>query len=1621
MKIRLLALAMTALFISSVRAEQATGDLNRDGQVDMQDLQVLAEHWLQPTGSLGDLDGDQSVGMLDFALLAGNWRLTGRPVVVINEIHHDPDIKTELVEFVELYNAGTIEVDLTGWYFTDGIVYEFPAGAKLAPGGYIIVAQSPDAIHTKWSSDRFGIDPSLVYGPFEGKLKNEGENVELSDANGETVDEVDYQLAFPWPTVGDPGLSREPGSGPSIQLVNPYFDNDLAGSWCSAYPTPAAKNTGVYADNIPPQIRQVRHSPKQPESGDMVTITAKVTDPDGVAAVTLLYQLVNPGRYIRIEDPEYWVNWTSVQMHDDGLAGDAVAADDVYSVQLAGSLQTHRRLVRYRIIVVDTCGLNLLVPYPDDSQPNFAYFVYDAVPAWSGAIDPGSSNPALSRVVEYGPAVMWSLPVYHLIAKEQDVVDCQYWPGNRTGQYGGQDYPWSGTLVYDGEVYDNIHFRARGGVWRYSMGKNMWKFDFNRGHYFQARDNYGDKYKTTWDKLNFSACIQQGNYWHRGEQGMFEAVGFELFNMAGCPASKTHYVQFRVIDATDEFGYSQYDGDFLGLYLVLEQMDGRFLDEHDRPDGNLYKMDGAYPNGCELNNQGLTGVTDKSDVLDFISEYQRSPSENWWRENVSLFEYYGYRIILEGIHHYDNAYGKNYFYYLNPETEIWSQWPWDIDLTWADNMYGNGNEPFKRYGLLNRPGLNVEFKNRVREVRDLLFNEDQAWQLIDEFAAVIDDPAGSPSMVDADRAMWDYNPIMTSSYINSSKAGEGRFYQQAATKDFPGMVQIMKDYVVYRGKSILDPQAADSAIPDTPKVTATCPPTYPANALTFETNDFSDPQGNHTFAAMKWRIAEVAPWSQITRPDELVVLIDSGLLWRYFKGTQEPSPSWGHWRQISFDDSSWLQGCAPFGYGDNDDNTRLDDMRYNYSSIYLRQRFFISDPSAVGKLSLDVYVDDGCIVWINGAEVGRYHVSGGDKAYNDASGGNHEAVWEHFILSGPYGYLREGTNVIAIHALNQSLSNSSDFSIDAKLYYSTGDDGSGPGPGTTHRFVKPGKYEIDPAWESEELTDFAETITIPASEVREGRTYRVRCRMKDNTGRWSHWSQPVQFEAGEPLAAGILEDLRITEVMYNPADPRAGDTTNNDDFEFIELKNVGDEILDLAYVSFDDGIEFDFGDSDVNTLAPGQFVLAVKSRTAFQSRYGTSLADRIAGEYTGRLANGGENIRLIDLWNGIIAEFEYNDGRGWPLSPDGAGHSMVPLSAALPGQPAGSLDYGGNWRASGYIGGSPGRDDPEPATTIVLNEIMAHTTCTNPQYPQYESNDWIELYNTSGTTINLHNWYLSDDTDELKKWPIPAIEIAAHSRLSFDEITGFHNPLTTGFGLNKAGEEVVLSYLPGTSQDRVVDCARFKGQENLVSYGRYPDGGTYWFHMEPSRDSANANPLSHVVIDELMYHPADANDEYIEMYNPTSQQVVLENAAGSWRLDGGVDYTFPMGTALPAGGRLIVVDFDPHAETARLSGFAAAYGTGPLTPGVDIVGPWSGNLSNRGERVALEKPEPPDQPGDLVSWIIVDEVIYGDVSPWPQAADGTGKALQRISAEGFRSGNDPTDWQAVLPSPGDTP
>jgi len=1196
-----------------------------------------------------------------------------RAEVVINEIHYDPDVKTDLTEFVELHNPGSAPVNLGGAFFSDGFDYTFADGTVLAPGAYLVLAQNISEFQSK-----FGVAP---FGQFTGTLSNEGEVVRLRNRSGGSLDMVDYGAGFPWPTVGD-------APGYSIELINPDFDNSVGGNWRShapagvqgttlmgdhenwryfkgtaepsnprsawrnlnfgdtswlqgpapigydeggvpmatdlpdmkngytslylrrkfnlsnpasfgglrleamyddgfnvwingthaytqnlagaemafdanagsalesdqylpytlnpaavsalrsgenviavqlfnssrgnssdAYfdarliglasggpsPTPGRRNS-VYATNAAPQMRHVTHTPEQPTAGQDVTITALVTDPDGVASVSLQYQLVDPGNYINIDDAEYQTQWTTVAMNDAGTDGDLLAGDGVYTAVLPASIQQHRRLVRYRIDTADTRGASITAPYADDAVPNFAYFVYDGVPDWTGAARPG-----VTPEVTYGPQVMRSLPSYHLLSKRADVEDATWYSKDS-----GDVYRWKGTLVYDGVVYDHISYRMRGGVWRYAMGKNMWKFNFNHNHELQARDDYGNRYKTRWDKLNLSAVIQQGDFWHRGEQGLFESVGFRLFNLAGVEGPKTNFLQFRIIDEADEFGASQYDGDLWGLYLAIEGVDGNFLDEHGLPDGNLYKME--WGDG-ELNNQGPTHPADKSDLEEFMTGYQTvGQTDQWFRDNMNLDSYYGYRTILEGIHHYDidETAGKNYFFYHNPDTDKWQTVPWDLDLTWSNNMYGGGNEPFKNR-VLPRAAFNVDFKNRIREIRNLLFNADQAGALIDEMAAKIY-TAGQPSFVDLDRAMWDYNPVMvdlSKLSAGGNKAGQGRFYAGGggitipAPGGFAGMIAKMKAYVNTRG-GVLDGLANDTAIPAKPTLTYIGGQFFPADDLRFRSSDFSDATGS--FAAMEWRIAEVT------------------------------NPS------------------AP-GY----------------------------DPKA------------------------------------------------------------------------------------------------------------PKKYEIEALWESGELTTFAPEMTFPAHLIEAGKTYRVRVRMKDSTGRWSHWSDARQFVAGAPDAT-VKDSLRVTELHYHPEDNAAG-PPGEDAFEFIELQNIGTRTINLRGVHFEEGIDYTFTDSFL--LEPGQYVVVAKDRQAFLDRYGEAAAARLApGVYGGSLDNAGERIILMDGVNQEIQNFIFDDV--WHPTTDGDGPSMVVVD------PAGPLTAWGEatgWRPSGAIHGSPGRADTSDTTAPTADVV----------------------------------------------------------------------------------------------------------------------------------------------------------------------------------------------------------------------------------------------------------------------------------------------------------------------------
>ncbi len=151
----------------------------------------------------------------------------------------------------------------------------------------------------------------------------------------------------------------------------------------------------------------------------------------------------------------------------------------------------------------------------------------------------------------------------------------------------------------------------------------------------------------------------------------------------------------------------------------------------------------------------------------------------------------------------------------------------------------------------------------------------------------------------------------------------------------------------------------------------------------------------------------------------------------------------------------------------------------------------------------------------------------------------------------------------------------------------------------------PRDYEITTLWESGELTVSTNPVNIPGNYLQSGLTYRVRVRFKDAAGRWSHWSDAVQFVAAPP-ASPLNQYLRITEIMYNPPAPTAAEIaagyTDNNSFEYVELTNTGSTPLQLSGIKLSQAVTFTFGNT---TLQPGQYILVVRDISAFNLRYGS--------------------------------------------------------------------------------------------------------------------------------------------------------------------------------------------------------------------------------------------------------------------------------------------------------------------------------------------------------------------------------------------------------------------------------
>lgn len=145
-----------------------------------------------------------------------------------------------------------------------------------------------------------------------------------------------------------------------------------------------------------------------------------------------------------------------------------------------------------------------------------------------------------------------------------------------------------------------------------------------------------------------------------------------------------------------------------------------------------------------------------------------------------------------------------------------------------------------------------------------------------------------------------------------------------------------------------------------------------------------------------------------------------------------------------------------------------------------------------------------------------------------------------------------------------------------------------------------------------------------------------------------------------------------------------------------------------------------------------------------------------------------------------------------------------------------------------------------------------------------------------------------------------------------------------------------------------------------------------------------------LVISELMYNPdgISENLEYLELMN-TSTIETLD--LGGLSFTDGIQVTLPNGTALAPGERILIV--------ANIAAFSSVYSNA-----LPVATEFSGSLRNSGEMITLLD----------ASGLTIESFSYSDDAPWPEASDGDGFSLTRISPQSHLNPDNSNHWRSSV-------
>jgi len=916
-----------------------------------------------------------TIALVLFFSIAGRLQ-----ALTISEVmYHSSTAAASGDEFIEIYNENVDPVDLSGYSICNGINFVFPRGTYLDGHSYLVVCADEAVIR-----DRYGITNTI--GNWAGSLDNSGERIEICNTGGKVVVELRYNDRGKWPVGAD-------GTGHTLALKAPFLDVDDADNWRLSrelWGTPGTPNGPSF------EAGAVFAPPANGMNGNGFILTWLVLGPFTGATCDLGDSAL---RADWLRESGAGRRQTDMEWGEGDVVNTSFAV--ARSTGLHQNSPTNTPTVEEYISFDDTIDFDGAVwpPNPDNVM-GYAFTYVDNVTG-------SNLNASIGCASDDAIAVMINGTHVHVndacrgvggAGSIQDTASVTLRPGKnlvavKVFENGGG---WSfrlrfqtrngGTAITDSSVIQVTTDIDAG-------------LDFNGGGDPIKDPDGGDPGDPGPDPLQEAGStpvlINEGLMFTAGDRWI------ELYNRSGSSVNLAGYyltddpgnlTKSRLAAGTriSSGGYLTLTDTELGLDFSISEEDNRvfvaLVDDSGEKVLDAYNFEPEYLDMSEAR------VPDGDDEFEGASDATRGTA-NRMTVNDDI-------VINEIMYHPlgDNE-DKSYL-------ELYNRGNGTVDLTGWE---------------LNR-GLNFSFPDGTRMASDsylvIARNPRFVEDVHDLPANSVLGPEQTPEALDDFQTLRDSGERQTLKDELGRTVDTVRYYDGG---DWPRWADGLGSSM-----ELIDPYqdnrfgVAWDASDDSEKA---------------EVEHFSY-VGRHGGGESELHVLLLT--KGMTMVDNLSIvggavrnddteLIADDETWRYFKGTQAPP---ANWRDRAFDDSGWESGRTGIGYGDNDDNTELDDMRNNYLTVFCRKTFNVTNIEDINELILSITVDDGFYAYINGVQVASFNVNSPD--WDAAASGAGEPTLVERTLENPGAVLRLGQNVLAVQVHNGNLS-SSDLSFIPRL------------------------------------------------------------------------------------------------------------------------------------------------------------------------------------------------------------------------------------------------------------------------------------------------------------------------------------------------------------------------------------------------------------------------------------------------------------------------------------------------------------------------------------------------------------------------------------------------------------